>query len=158
MRTRILVSAFLSHGDQMLLLHRGLHKKLAPGMWASVGGHMEPSELNAPLETCYREIMEETGFGRDCITGLKLRYMIVRHVDDELRISLYCFGALKARYDLPVCDEGTLHWVSLDSLDSLPMTFTVTQLFKHWRAHPDTDTVWLGGTNHENTAMTWSAL
>lgn len=49
------VSAYLTRGDRVLLVH---HKKL--GMWLPIGGGVEAGER--PAEAVLREVREETGF------------------------------------------------------------------------------------------------
>jgi len=48
MKTRIMSSAFLLHNNEVLLMHRDSGRKIAPNMWAAVGGHIEPHEINSP--------------------------------------------------------------------------------------------------------------
>ena len=49
---------FLTRGQEVLLLHRK-HPPNA-GLWNGVGGHIESGET--PLQSCLREVQEETGF------------------------------------------------------------------------------------------------
>ena len=35
-----LTAAFLKNGDNILLIKRGMHKKIAPGVWSGVGDYV----------------------------------------------------------------------------------------------------------------------
>jgi len=79
MNTKLMAGAFLKYNDKVLIMRRGTHKKLNPGLWAPVGGHLEPEEINAPAEACLREIEEETKIRLDNIMDFRLKYIIVRN-------------------------------------------------------------------------------
>lgn len=55
-RTRLMTNAFLLNGEKMLVMKRSNNKKIAPGLWTGVGGHIEPQEINDPEASCLREI------------------------------------------------------------------------------------------------------
>jgi 8-oxo-dGTP diphosphatase len=159
--TRITASAFLTCGDKVLLLKRGLHKKLAPGLWAGIGGHMDLGEITDPRalnlkETCYREIYEETGIKRGDIQGLKLRYIATRRIGDEIFHHYKFIGELADEIILPSCDEGELHWVKKESAWDLPMGITVRVMFRHWLKKADEDKIFMAvcdGSNDEATVV-----
>jgi 8-oxo-dGTP diphosphatase len=66
---RMLSTALLINSkDELLMMKRSLNRTLSPGLWAAVGGHLEPHELNHPRAACLREIAEETGIGHADIT------------------------------------------------------------------------------------------
>lgn len=154
MLTRITAGAFLSYGDKILLMKRGLHKKLAPGLWAGIGGHMEladiknPRELNL-AETCFREIYEETGIIRQDIVNLKLKYITIRNADTEIRENFYFVGGVNAEVSLPKCDEGELHWVDKRDISELPMSVSVKKALTHWIFNPDNDEMFVVITNRK---------
>ena len=60
----------------------------------SVGGHLEPFEINEPKIACLREIKEETGISAKIIKNLNLRYISVRNTGDEIRIH-YIFWRIR---------------------------------------------------------------
>jgi len=142
MLTRITANAILTHGSKVLLLKRGLHKELAPGLWAGIGGHIDNSDVENfrainLIETCYREVREEAGIGRADIHGLKLRYIAVRKTDTEIRWHHHYLGELETEIIPPHCEEGELHWVSKTDIPTLPMTASVKEPLKHWLANPN---------------------
>lgn len=158
MNLRIMVGAFLTFGDKVLLIHRGTHKKIAPGMWSCIGGHMEPDELHDPIKTCYREIEEEAGISPEHIKNLQLRYITVRNTGEEIH-NCYCyFGNTTHECVLPDCDEGSLHWVSLNDAPELEMSYSVKQLITHWLENPGYRGVMLCGTGRNNDQTTWTEL
>ena len=70
MVTRIMAGAFLSCKNRVLLMKRGLHKKLGAGLWANIGGHLDLEDIKNPraldfAETCYREIWYDSTFWRN---------------------------------------------------------------------------------------------
>ena len=152
-------AAFLKNGGDVLLLKRSQGKKIAPGMWSGVGGHMERHELDNPLATCYREVEEESGIVRDDIHGLALLYVIVRKVKDyEIRQSYIYFGETTRR-DVVQTDEGELHWVPESELLNREYTQSFTAMLRHYSARDPQDTavyVGVAGNDNGKLAMTWT--
>ncbi|MGM0396784.1 MAG: NUDIX domain-containing protein [Bacillota bacterium] len=111
---RNIVTAFLTWNDQMLLIERSREKKIAPGIWFGVGGHMEPKELNDPYGAIYREIFEETGLDKSKIQSLALNYIIYNRIDEEeIVVNHIFFGEVSAPY-VVANHEGVLHWVDMN--------------------------------------------
>jgi len=154
----MMAGAFLRCGDSVLLMHRGEHKAIAPGLWSCIGGHMEPEEINDPLEACYREIAEETGLTRRAVSKLRPRYIIVHHAGEELRVVHYFTGETARTFPMPECAEGSLHWVRMGDALEKPMSFSVKEIVAHWLAHPDDDALYLCGVNRANDHITWVRL
>ncbi|KAB2860866.1 MAG: NUDIX domain-containing protein, partial [Anaerolineae bacterium] len=50
---------FITYQDDLLLMKRAMHKRIFPGFYNGVGGHIERDE--DPLTSARREILEETG-------------------------------------------------------------------------------------------------
>ena len=125
------VAAFLCNNGKYLLLKRAENRKLAPGLWCGVGGHMEPCEINAPLLACYREIEEETGIAQSDITCLDLLYIIVRRCGDEIRQNYIYFGET-SKTELVQTEEGTLTWVPEDELLNRECTKTFAAMLTHY--------------------------
>jgi len=157
-KLRKMAGAFLTYEDEILLIQRGLHKKLAPGMWSCVGGHIECEEHDNPLAACFREVEEETGITQSLISNLSLRYITTRKIDGEIRTGYYFFGEVKYRCALPECAEGTLHWVKIAEMPSLKMTFSIKSISTHWQNNQNDTNIFLCGINRENNKTTWTAL
>jgi len=163
MITRITAGAFLACGNKVLMMKRGLHKELAPGMWAGIGGHMDFSEITNPralnlMETCYREIYEEAGINKADIFCLKLRYIAVRKDGNEIRAHYHHMGRVERELPLPKCEEGELHWVDKKDIAGLPMTTTVKKAVLHWLTNPENDEVYLVAVNKTNDGAIISEL
>ena len=159
MVTRITSGGFLVCGNRVLLMKRGLHKKLAPGLWAGVGGHMDLTDIKDPraldlVETCYREIYEETGISKADIHNLRLRYVAIRRAVGEIRIHYHHIGEVAVEFPLPMCNEGELYWVDKKDIPGLPMPTTINEAMMHWLANPNSDEVYLIAINKANDAAT----
>lgn len=102
-----------------------LAQKLALGMWAGIGGHMNLQDIENPRDldfaaSCCREIYEKTGNARQNIYDLKLKYIAVRKIDGENRFHYQHIGHIKTEFPLLRCDEGELHWVDKSEIHPCP--------------------------------------
>lgn len=107
---------FITHGDDVLLLKRGLHKRIFPGFYNGVGGHIERDE--DPLTSAIREMQEETGLD---VSDVRLRGLM--HVDAgaENGIIVFVFSAKATSREFIDSEEGTLEWIARDQVDDLPL-------------------------------------
>lgn len=115
---------YLLHGDDVLLIRRGRHKRIFPGKINGVGGHVEADEDVAA--SAAREILEETGLAVD-----DLRLAGVVHVEGGLGqsealpdgalpgVMLFVFTALAPSLQVRASDEGELIWVPLAQVKEL---------------------------------------
>jgi len=142
MRVRSFAGAFLQYNDEVLLMERGLHKKVAPGLWAGIGGHIEADEHNNPLAACLREIEEETGIVSSNIYGLNLRYYTVCKTKDTLDTIYYFTGSLKDKPLLIQTSEGVLHWKNKNDVLNYPMSPFIKAFYEHWLKYPDFDNIY----------------
>lgn len=152
------VAAFLHNDGRYLLIKRGAHKKISPGIWSGVGGHMEPSEINDPLLACYREIEEETGITKEHIPSLTLRYIITRRSQNEIRQSYLYFGET-TQTEIIQTNEGELFWISANALLDREYSKTFAAALVHYTSRNVQDqTVYVGVAENENglLRMTWS--
>lgn len=99
---------FVRNGDDILLMKRGEHKRIYPGYFNGVGGHIERDE--DPLSGAIREIREETG-----LDVFNVQYCGSSHIDagQQAGIVLFVFTAQSTSRTLIGSEEGTLHWVPL---------------------------------------------
>jgi len=163
MTTRITAGAFLICGNKVLLMKRGLHKKMGPGMWAGIGGHMEMGDITDPralnlIETCYREVEEESGIAKKDIFNLKLRYIAVRKLDTEVRFHHFFMGEVAEEMPLPKCEEGELHWMDINDVCNLQMSTTTGSAVKHWLDNPKCEAIYMVAVNKTNDGATVSEL
>jgi 8-oxo-dGTP diphosphatase len=152
---RTMTGAFLIHHDDVLMLKRSKNKKIAPGLWSCIGGHVEPYEHGSPENCCLREIEEETGIPRTEIENLTLRYILLRRKEDELNQHYIFFGHSKTR-TIGSCDEGELHWVKLSEMAHLQMSLSLKLMVEHYLHHSETDHVWTG--TFSDGKMLWAPL
>jgi 8-oxo-dGTP diphosphatase len=119
---------FITHGDDVLLLKRGEHKRIFPGQYNGLGGHIERDE--DPYTGAIREIQEETGLD---IVHVRFRGTI--HVDSGQSngIMVFVFSGEAASRTFTDSDEGTLQWVPQDQIHDLPLVedlpILITRLF-----------------------------
>ena len=152
--------AFLKNKDKYLLMLRASTRKIAPNVWSCIGGHMESHELNNPIETCLREINEETGISKENIFNLKLRYIIIRQYKNTIRQNYIYFGETTVN-ELIKTEEGTLHWISENELLEKEYTKTYSEMMKHYIKTPDPEEriiVGIAGKQLETLKMNWSTL
>lgn len=143
MKSRMMAAAMLFHGDELLMMERSLARTLNPGMWAAVGGHLEPDELSRPRDACLREIFEETGFAPDDIEELTLRYILLRNKDGELRQQFIYSGRAK-RKDFIDTDEGQLHWVPLADVLDRDIPYIFRMMLEHYFRVGPGEHAWVG--------------
>jgi ADP-ribose pyrophosphatase len=132
MKTRLFAGTFLHHNNDVILIQRGMHKKISPGLWAGIGGHVEANEYNNPLSACIREITEETGLAPEDISELKLSYHATCKTKDTLDTIYYFTGNVKEKYPLVQTDEGVLYWVDKYKALDYPMAPHVKEFYTHW--------------------------
>ena len=130
-KLRTTAAAYLKNGEDYLLMRRSMERKFAPGIWAGVGGHLEPDEINSPEEACLREIFEETQISKSNIHNLKLKYIILRRSKDEIRIQYIYFGETSTRHFVNT-DEGELFWISKEALLNRELSATTRMTFEHY--------------------------
>lgn len=152
---RTMTGAFLFNNDDVLMLKRSSTKKIAPGLWSCVGGHVEAHEFNSPAISCFREIAEETGILQDEIIDLTLRYILLRQKEDELNQHYIFFGHSLSR-NVINCDEGELHWVKTSELSNLQMTTSLGLMYEHYQQNPESDNIWTG--TYSDGKMLWGQL
>jgi len=107
---------FITNGDDLLLIKRGEHKRVFPGRYNGIGGHVERHE--DPRTGALREICEETG-----LSVRHVRFRGVSHIDagQDVGILMFVFTAVSDTRELTHCDEGSLHWVSIHEVQRLPL-------------------------------------
>lgn len=129
---------FLIKEDRILLIKGGSDKRLWAGQYNGLGGHVERGE--DILSAAHRELSEETGLE---VQDLWLCGLITVDTGDNIGVGIYVLrGDLLSRSSdysdqLPATSEGTLEWVQIDQLHSLPLVEDLPVLLpKVLQAHP----------------------
>jgi 8-oxo-dGTP diphosphatase len=106
------VLCFVMHGEEVLLLRGGPHKRLWAGLYNGVGGHVEAGEdIRA---AALREVKEETGLDVD---DVRLRGVIHVDVDDPIRgVLFFVFTATAPSKQVVPTHDGSLEWISAHNL------------------------------------------
>lgn len=124
---------FILSGDDVLLMKRGEHRRVFPGRYNGVGGHIERDE--DPLACARREVLEETGLA---VPDLRLRAVYNIDAGEQTGILLFVFtGTSDQREPLVESDEGTLHWIPLASLLDYPLVEDLSLILPRVQAMPD---------------------
>lgn len=161
MKCRIMTAAMLFHGDELLMMERSMQRTLSPGMWAAVGGHLEPDELSRPRDACLREIAEETGFEPKDVADLTLRYVLLRNKEGELR-QQYIYSGTALRKDFIDSDEGKLHWIPTARVLDRTIPYIFRKTLERFLSVGPEPQVWVGiarlNESDGKPCMDWSPL
>jgi len=113
----------LIRNGEVLLQKAPENKKIFPGFYNGIGGHIEQGE--DVLEGARRELKEEAGI--EC-TDLQLAGMVMIDVYPDTGILLFVFSGGSIIGDLNPSDEGKLCWVDIDRLSELPVVEDIPEL------------------------------
>lgn len=155
-KLRTTSTAYLMNNN-FLLMKRAVNRKFAPGIWAGVGGHLEPHEINNPEAACLREIFEETGIEEKDLKNLELKYIILRRAKDEIKIQYVYFANSMTRNTIQT-DEGELFWIKKEDLFARDLSATTRETLKHYISYEDNSGDILVGTVSEEDnlpVMNW---
>ncbi|MDQ0193293.1 8-oxo-dGTP diphosphatase [Paenibacillus wynnii] len=128
--------------------------------WTGLGGHLEPEELNFPKRACIREIFEESGIQEEEIEDLKLKYLLIRIKEEEIRQQFVYFGEVKSSKFINSA-EGELHWVELGEILELKLSKIVNFMMNHYLENPNKNEITIGTitlNDEENPQIQWSEL
>lgn len=111
-RTLILIT----HDDHVLLMKRALTRRVFPGYYNGIGGHLDRDE--DPLTCARRETLEETGL---MIQAMRFRGAYNIDAGGDQGILLFIFTAESATRTVIDSAEGTLEWVPIDQAERLKL-------------------------------------
>lgn len=153
-KLRNMTGIYLLYQGKILLLYRKGSRVVNDAWVASAGGHFEQEELNDAGKCVLRELYEELGITEDMLTGLRLRYIMLRRQKGEIRQNYYFFAELKeAPPEKLSSKEGSLKWFSLDELAGLPMPFSARRMIDHYVREGRFDDCLYGGLGDGERAV-----
>ncbi|WNR45860.1 NUDIX hydrolase [Paenibacillus roseipurpureus] len=141
---RMMSTALLwNEKDELLMMKRALTRTLSPGLWAAIGGHLEPHEISLPRVACLREIREETGIEQNEIADLRLQYVLLRLNGQEVRQQFFYIGTTTVDPRIET-SEGELHWIPRADVLNRPMPYIFRCLLQHYFTAGHTEHPWVG--------------
>ena len=136
MNLRNMTGIYIFHEDKVLLIRKTQSKifsKPDTVLWCPVGGHFENDELNNPESCALREMFEETALKQADIKNLTLKYITLSKKYNEIRQQYIYFADLaNQNFVIKECNEGELHWIKINDMQNLKMSFSNTQCLKHY--------------------------
>jgi 8-oxo-dGTP diphosphatase len=110
---------FLKNGDDILLLKRGETRRLFPGKWNGIGGHIEPGE--DIYDSALREVLEETGLKAPKLTLAGLLHAEEGNPGQGVIVFIFIGESPERRFR--DSEEGRLEWIpqaKAARLDGMP--------------------------------------
>jgi 8-oxo-dGTP diphosphatase len=160
MEVRQMATAFLINENKVLMMKKNSSRITDTEFWTGLGGHLEASELKFPKRACIREIFEESGIEENEIEELKLKYILLRIKEEEIRQQFVYFGKTK-RSNYINSDEGELHWIDINKILELRLSKIVSFMVKHYSENPNKNEITIGTitlSNGEIPEIQWSEL
>lgn len=142
---RTLIFIFDSN-DRVLLIKGALSKKIWPGLYNGIGGHIEAGE--DILESAKRELREETGLENVC---LHFCGQIMIDVSDSMGIAVFLFRGDYADEKIVPSEEGELKWIALNDLDDVPAVEDLPVLVPKIAAYKICDPAIIGKYVYDHT-------
>lgn len=132
--SRFLVSPrvllFIFNGQEILLIKGSEKKKIWPGYYNGIGGHIEIGEDAG--EATIRELREETGIDN---LGLYLCGTIINEGENNRGILLMVYKGEYSGKTITSSEEGKLEWKNIYELQGLPLVEDIPALLPVVFAH-----------------------
>lgn len=130
---RSMTSVYMVRNDEILLLYRRGSRVLNDLWIGSAGGHFNNNELDKPYDCVVRELNEELNISLEDIKNLKLRYITLRKIDNEVRQNYYYFAEINEILGKTIeSNEGDLKWFNIKELPFNKMPITSKEVLKHY--------------------------
>jgi len=127
-KTVLSVNALIWSGGKVLMLKRADTKKVDPGLYAGIGGKVEPHE--SFFDALRREIEEETGLTE--FESVR-PYSVTQHPyppTDSEWVNIYFIVKIAKQVEVKPTADGTFHWIDPKDTDSLPMPADLKEYIK----------------------------
>lgn len=134
-KTVLSVNALIWCNGKVLMLKRADTKKLDPGLYAGIGGKVEPHEsfYNALL----REIKEETGLTE--FESIR-PYSVTQHPyppNDSEWVNIYFVVKIAKQVTIKPNKDGAFHWIDPKNIDSLQTATDTKEYIKILYKNPN---------------------
>jgi len=131
--------------DRVLLIKGSSQKKLWPGLFNAIGGHIERSE--DVIEAAYRELEEETG-----ILDVLLRVcgIITIDINEHAGVGLFLLKGTYIGEALTDSSEGKLFWKSINNLNGDELVEDLPVLLPRVVKHRSADPLIIGKYYYNN--------
>ena len=114
---------FLRNEDKILLIKGSPDKKIWPGLYNGIGGHIERGENL--ISAAERELLEETGIAG---VDLSLRGIIFIDVNQNNGITLYIFEGFVESKTIKNGPEGEIEWINTEEIHNYPLVEDLYEL------------------------------
>ncbi len=125
--THLRTLCFIRYGDRVLLLQR--RNPPNQGLYNAPGGKIERNE--DPYEACLREVHEETGIRLRKARLRAILTVISRSTGARWLLFVFIGERPSGSADPVTTDEGTLSWVPLSEVPSLPVPADIPLILPH---------------------------
>jgi 8-oxo-dGTP pyrophosphatase MutT (NUDIX family) len=119
------VEVFILSPDckEVLLLKRGMHKRVLPGYYAGVGGKMDAGEVETPYEAALREMLEEAEYTLEDLEAFnhKATYTVKDKFGKWNVFEFVGHAKRKLFEGKKEIHEGVLEWVPITMLPRLKL-------------------------------------
>lgn len=143
MELRQMSTAFLTNEHHILMMRKDKSRIFESEFWTGLGGHLEQGELNNPKVACFREIEEESGITDSKIQDLRLRYILLRVKEDEIRQQFVYFGKT-TDMNFIASEEGDLFWIKENELLNMRTSKIINFMLQHYFENRNLEEVMIG--------------
>jgi len=137
---------FIRKEDEILLIKGADDKKIWPGLFNGIGGHIERGENL--ISAAERELVEETGISN---VKLDLRGIIFIDVNENNGIAIYVFVGESDTKTIKNSPEGTLEWVKINGLNNYPLVEDLYELIP--KIISNKETIIIGRYSYKNEKL-----
>lgn len=133
-KTVLSVNSLIWSGGKVLLLKRAATKRIDPGLYAGIGGKVEPGE--SFYKAILREIEEETGIKEfESIRPFAVAQHPYPPTDSEW-VNVYFTVNLKRQIEIKPTDDGEFFWIDPKDIEALPMPTDIKECIKILSKNP----------------------